>query len=39
MTFEGKGPHGVLVIVETASDNVTRTTANVNHILINLRVL
>ena len=29
MTFEGKGPHGVLVIVETASDNVTRTTANV----------
>ena len=28
-TFEGKGPHGVLVIVETASDNVTRTTANV----------
>ena len=29
ITFEGKGPHGVLVIVETASDNVTRTTANV----------
>ena len=28
-TFEGKGPHGVLVIVETATDNVTRTTANV----------
>ena len=28
-TFEGKGPHGVLVIVETATDNITRTTANV----------
>ena len=28
-TFEGKGPYGVLVIVETATDNVTRTTANV----------
>ena len=29
VTFEGKGPHGVLVIVETASDNIIRTTANV----------
>ena len=28
-TFEGKGPHGVLVIVETATDNITRTIANV----------
>ncbi len=28
-TFEGKGPHGVLIVVETATDNVTRTTANV----------
>jgi len=28
-TFEGKGPHGVLVIVETATDNITRTTANI----------
>jgi len=28
-TFEGKGPHGVLVIVETATDNVIRTTANI----------
>tara|TARA_B100001996_G_C18662593_1_gene593654 strand:- start:1798 stop:2505 length:708 start_codon:yes stop_codon:yes gene_type:complete len=28
-TFEGKGPHGVLVIVEIATDNITRTTANV----------
>ena len=29
LTFEGKGPHGVLVIVETATDNVIRTTANI----------
>ena len=28
-TFEGKGPHGVLVILEIATDNITRTTANV----------
>ena len=28
-TFEGKGPHGVLVIVETATNNVIRTTANI----------
>ena len=28
-TFEGKRPHGVLVIVETATDNVIRTTANI----------
>ncbi|MAQ22357.1 MAG: YebC/PmpR family DNA-binding transcriptional regulator [Flammeovirgaceae bacterium] len=28
-TFEGKGPHGVLVIVEIATDNITRTTANI----------
>ena len=28
-TFEGNGPHGVLVIVETATDNVIRTTANI----------
>ena len=27
--YEGKGPHGVLVIVECASDNPTRTVANV----------
>lgn len=27
--FEGKGPHGVLITVETASDNTTRTTANI----------
>ena len=28
-TFEGKGPHGVLVIVETATDNNNRTVANI----------
>ena len=26
---EGKGPHGVAVLVETATDNPTRTVANV----------
>ena len=29
ITYEGKGPHGVLVFVECASDNPTRTIANV----------
>jgi YebC/PmpR family DNA-binding regulatory protein len=29
VTYEGKGPHGVLVIVECATDNTTRTVANV----------
>jgi YebC/PmpR family DNA-binding regulatory protein len=29
--YEGYGPHGVAVIVETATDNVTRTVANVRH--------
>src|SRR5512137_2435921 len=27
--YEGKGPHGVLVFVECATDNNTRTVANV----------
>lgn len=27
--YEGKGPHGVLVIVECATDNTTRTVANI----------
>lgn len=32
VNYEGKGPHGVLVFVETATDNPTRTVANVkNH--------
>ena len=26
--YEGKGPHGILVIVECATDNTTRTVAN-----------
>ena len=29
VTYEGKGPHGVLVFVECATDNPTRTVANV----------
>ena len=29
MNYEGKGPHGVLVYVECATDNTTRTIANV----------
>jgi YebC/PmpR family DNA-binding regulatory protein len=29
--YEGYGPHGVAVLVEAATDNVTRTVANVRH--------
>jgi YebC/PmpR family DNA-binding regulatory protein len=29
--YEGYGPHGVAVLVETATDNVTRTVANIRH--------
>lgn len=29
LTYEGKGPHGVLVVVECATDNTTRTVANI----------
>lgn len=29
VTFEGKGPHGVLVFIECATDNNTRTVANI----------
>lgn len=29
LIYEGKGPHGVLVFVECATDNTTRTVANV----------
>ena len=28
VVYEGKGPHGVLVAIETATDNTTRTVAN-----------
>jgi YebC/PmpR family DNA-binding regulatory protein len=29
VSYEGKGPHGVLVFVECATDNTTRTVANI----------
>ncbi len=29
VVYEGKGPHGILVIVECATDNTTRTVANI----------
>ena len=29
LNYEGKGPHGILVFVECATDNTTRTVANV----------
>ena len=29
--YEGYGPHGIALMVETATDNVTRTVANVRH--------
>lgn len=29
VNYEGKGPHGVLIFVETATDNTTRTVANI----------
>src|SRR5215831_21321721 len=29
--YEGYGPHGIAMVVETATDNVTRTVANVRH--------
>lgn len=32
LTYEGKGPHGVMVIVECATDNTNRTVANVKAI-------
>ncbi len=30
VNYEGKGPHGILVFVECATDNTTRTVADVN---------
>jgi YebC/PmpR family DNA-binding regulatory protein len=33
VNYEGKGPHGVLVFIETATDNTTRTIASVRYIL------
>jgi len=29
VVYEGKGPHGVLIVIEAATDNTTRTVANV----------
>ena len=31
VVYEGYGPHGIAVVVETATDNTTRTVANVRH--------
>jgi len=31
ITYEGKGPHGVLIMIETATDNNTRTVANIRN--------
>lgn len=38
INYEGKGPHGVLVFVECATDNHVRTVANVKSYLINQEV-
>lgn len=32
VVYEGYGPHGIAIMVETATDNSTRTVANVRHI-------
>lgn len=31
VVYEGYGPHGVAIVVETATDNPTRTVANIRH--------
>ncbi|MCF6366701.1 MAG: YebC/PmpR family DNA-binding transcriptional regulator [Bacteroidales bacterium] len=31
VNYEGKGPHGVLIFVECATDNTTRTVANIKY--------
>lgn len=31
VTYEGYGPHGVAVLVETSTDNINRTVANIRH--------
>ncbi len=31
VSYEGKGPHGVLIYVECATDNTTRTVANIKY--------
>jgi YebC/PmpR family DNA-binding regulatory protein len=37
MVYEGYGPHGVAVLVETATDNPQRTVANVRHIFSKMK--
>ena len=32
MTYEGYGPHGIAIFIETATDNTTRTVANVRSV-------
>ncbi|KAA6324751.1 hypothetical protein EZS27_025962, partial [termite gut metagenome] len=32
MVYEGYGPHGIAVLIETATDNTTRTVANVRSV-------
>ena len=32
VTYEGYAPHGIAVLVETATDNINRTVANVRHV-------
>ncbi len=32
INYEGKGPHGVLLFIECASDNTNRTVANLKHL-------
>ena len=39
VVYEGKGPHGVLVVIETATDNTTRTVANHAFLLSTKRVV
>ena len=31
VTYEGYGPHGIAVLVETSTDNINRTVANIRH--------
>jgi YebC/PmpR family DNA-binding regulatory protein len=31
VVYEGYGPHGIAVIIETATDNINRTVANIRH--------
>ena len=37
LVYEGYGPHGIAVLVETATDNPQRTVANVRHIFSKMK--